>query len=168
MRPARKTLVRRTNAGHVSPSDGKHKQLRRGGPLRASLVRTPASSQVALVYLQLVKEDHRWWWRSFLSGGSTGMFIYGYSFFYFFYHSEMSGLLQVTRSRFLPFKLRVPCAPMSESCNVALRLQHDYRETVVSRTRMPKRRYVGTVYGFEVVSVMADAAEVRFWRNARR
>ena len=39
---------------------------------------------VALIYFQLAREDHRWWWRSFFSGGSTGFFIYAYSFFYFF------------------------------------------------------------------------------------
>mmetsp|Transcript_41743 Transcript_41743/g.94262 ORF Transcript_41743/g.94262 Transcript_41743/m.94262 type:complete len:597 (-) Transcript_41743:525-2315(-) len=49
---------------------------------------------VALVYFQLAREDHRWWWRSFFSGGSTGLFIYGYSFFYFFQRSSMGGWLQ--------------------------------------------------------------------------
>ncbi len=27
---------------------------------------------VALTYFQLAVEDHRWWWRSFMCGGSTG------------------------------------------------------------------------------------------------
>ena len=27
---------------------------------------------VALTYFQLAVEDHAWWWRSFLCGGSTG------------------------------------------------------------------------------------------------
>jgi len=27
---------------------------------------------VAMTYFQLAVEDHRWWWRSFLCGGSTG------------------------------------------------------------------------------------------------
>merc|ERR1719181_2229101 len=39
---------------------------------------------VALIYFQLAREDHRWFWRSFVSGGSTGLFIYGYSVFYWF------------------------------------------------------------------------------------
>ena len=46
---------------------------------------------VALVYFQLAREDHRWWWRSFFSGGATGLFIYAYSFFYFFNRSSMDG-----------------------------------------------------------------------------
>eukprot|EP00752_Nemacystus_decipiens_P008579 g7660.t1 len=49
---------------------------------------------VALIYFQLGREDHRWWWRSFFSGGSTGLFVYAYSFFYFFNRSDMDGLLQ--------------------------------------------------------------------------
>lgn len=51
--------------------------------------------KVALIYFQLGREDHRWWWRSFFSGGSTGLFVYAYSFFYFFNTSDMNGLLQV-------------------------------------------------------------------------
>ena len=31
---------------------------------------------IALTYFQLAAEDHRWWWRSFLSGGMVGAFIY--------------------------------------------------------------------------------------------
>ncbi|CAN0265290.1 unnamed protein product [Pylaiella littoralis] len=49
---------------------------------------------VALIYFQLGREDHRWWWRSFFSGGSTGLFVYAYSFFFYFNRSEMDGLLQ--------------------------------------------------------------------------
>lgn len=49
---------------------------------------------VALTYFQLAIEDWRWWWRSFFSGGATGMFIYLYGVFFFAYRSEMTGLLQ--------------------------------------------------------------------------
>ena len=49
---------------------------------------------MALTYFQLTVEDHKWWWRSFLSGGSTGLFVLAYSFFYYFNRSEMSGFLQ--------------------------------------------------------------------------
>ena len=38
----------------------------------------------------------RWWWRSFLCGGSTGIFIYGYCFYYYFVRSDMSGLMQTS------------------------------------------------------------------------
>jgi len=51
---------------------------------------------IALTYFQLAIEDHRWWWRSFFSGGSTGFFVLGYCVFYYHYRSEMSGFLQTT------------------------------------------------------------------------
>ncbi len=38
----------------------------------------------------------RWWWRSFLCGGSTGLFIFGYCFYYYYARSDMTGLMQVT------------------------------------------------------------------------
>jgi hypothetical protein len=58
------------------------------------LVVVTAFITIALLYFQLAKEDHRWWWRSLTNGGATGLFIFGYSFFYFFKRSSMSGVLQ--------------------------------------------------------------------------
>ncbi|KAE8654783.1 Transmembrane 9 superfamily member 3 [Hibiscus syriacus] len=51
---------------------------------------------VALTYFQLAAEDHDWWWRSFLCGGSTGLFIYAYCFFYYYERSDMSGFMQTS------------------------------------------------------------------------
>ena len=51
---------------------------------------------IALTYFQLAAEDHKWWWRAFLSGGSVGAFIYAYCFFYYFNHSGMTGFLQTS------------------------------------------------------------------------
>lgn len=51
---------------------------------------------VAMTYFQLAQEDHQWWWRSLLSGASTGVFIFAYCFFYYYERSEMSGLLQTS------------------------------------------------------------------------
>jgi len=51
---------------------------------------------IALTYFQLAIEDHRWWWRSLFSGGSTGFFVYAYCFFYYFGRSNMFGLLQTS------------------------------------------------------------------------
>ncbi|KFM26763.1 Putative phagocytic receptor 1b [Auxenochlorella protothecoides] len=51
---------------------------------------------VALTYFQLAAEDHRWWWRSFLAGGSTGIFVYAYCFYYYLARSDMNGLMQAT------------------------------------------------------------------------
>ena len=51
---------------------------------------------IALSYFQLAREDHRWWWSSLVNGGATGLFIFAYSFFYFFHRSNMNGLLQLS------------------------------------------------------------------------
>lgn len=51
---------------------------------------------IALTYFQLAVEDHQWWWRSFLCGGSTGVFVYGYCFYYYFQRSDMTGLMQTS------------------------------------------------------------------------
>jgi hypothetical protein len=39
------------------------------------LIVVTAFVTVALTYFQLAVEDHRWWWRSFLCGGSTALFV---------------------------------------------------------------------------------------------
>jgi len=49
---------------------------------------------IALIYFQLAREDHRWWWISFQYGGATAFLLYAYSFYYFFHASEMAGMLQ--------------------------------------------------------------------------
>mmetsp|Transcript_8620 Transcript_8620/g.14878 ORF Transcript_8620/g.14878 Transcript_8620/m.14878 type:complete len:589 (-) Transcript_8620:493-2259(-) len=49
---------------------------------------------IALTYFQLAIEDHEWWWRSIFSGGSTGLFIFGYCFYYYLARSDMSGFMQ--------------------------------------------------------------------------
>jgi hypothetical protein len=56
---------------------------------------TPSFHLLSTV-LQLAVEDHRWWWRSFLCGGSTAMFVYGYCFYYFYARSGMSGFMQTS------------------------------------------------------------------------
>ena len=32
---------------------------------------------IAFTYFQLIVEDYHWWWRSFFSGGSTGIIVFG-------------------------------------------------------------------------------------------
>ncbi|KAI3798737.1 hypothetical protein L1987_34015 [Smallanthus sonchifolius] len=51
---------------------------------------------VASTYFQLAAEDHEWWWRSFLCGGSTGVFIFGYCLYYYYERSDMSGFMQTS------------------------------------------------------------------------
>jgi hypothetical protein len=58
------------------------------------LLLVTACITVSLTYLQLSGEDHRWWWRSLVSGGSTAFYVYLYCFFFWFTESKMSGFLQ--------------------------------------------------------------------------
>lgn len=60
----------------------------------AILLSVGACISVALTYFLLSGEDYRWWWRSVLSTGSTGIFIFVYSVFYYHNRSNMSGLVQ--------------------------------------------------------------------------
>ncbi|KAL9244937.1 hypothetical protein vseg_018651 [Gypsophila vaccaria] len=60
------------------------------------LIIVTAFITVALTYFQLAAEDHEWWWRSFLCGGSTGLFIYGYCLYYYYARSDMTGFMQTS------------------------------------------------------------------------
>jgi len=51
---------------------------------------------IALTYFQLAIEDHHWWWRSVLSGGSTGIFIFIYCIYYFKFKARMRGFMQTS------------------------------------------------------------------------
>jgi len=44
---------------------------------------TCAEVTVLLVYYQLCAENHRWWWYSFFASGSTAMYMFVYSMFWF-------------------------------------------------------------------------------------
>ncbi|KAF3793802.1 Transmembrane 9 superfamily member 3 [Nymphaea thermarum] len=60
------------------------------------LIIVTAFITVALTYFQLAAEDHEWWWRSVLCGGSTGIFVYGYCLYYYHARSDMSGFMQTS------------------------------------------------------------------------
>lgn len=60
------------------------------------LIIVTAFITIALTYFQLAAEDHEWWWRSVLCGGSTGVFIFGYCFYYYFARSDMTGFMQTS------------------------------------------------------------------------
>jgi transmembrane 9 superfamily protein 2/4 len=40
------------------------------------LIVTCAEISIALTYFQLTAEDHRWWWRSFTTSGSAGVYLF--------------------------------------------------------------------------------------------
>ncbi|EEC11341.1 endosomal membrane protein EMP70, putative [Ixodes scapularis] len=58
------------------------------------LLSVTASISVALTYFQLSAEDYHWWWRSVCTGGSTGLFVFLYALFFYFFRSNMGGALQ--------------------------------------------------------------------------
>ena len=51
------------------------------------LIITCAEITIVLCYFQLCNEDYRWWWRSFLSAGSSAVYLILYSLWY--YHSKL-------------------------------------------------------------------------------
>src|SRR6185312_4228671 len=61
------------------------------------LIITCAEITIVLCYFQLCQEDYHWWWRSFLTPGSSALYLYLYSILYFFTKLQMvklvSGLL---------------------------------------------------------------------------
>ncbi|CAA0810689.1 Transmembrane 9 superfamily member 5 [Striga hermonthica] len=59
------------------------------------LVVLTALFSVGLTYFQLTVEDHEWWWRSMLRGGSTAIFMFCHCI-YFYAKSNMSGILQTS------------------------------------------------------------------------
>ena len=56
------------------------------------LIVTCAEITVVMCYFQLCCEDYTWWWRSFLTSGSAGFYLYLYSFMYFFSKLEITNL----------------------------------------------------------------------------
>ena len=58
------------------------------------LILVTAFMTISLTYFQLAAEDHEWWWRSLVCGGSTAIAVFGYSFYYFHVRSDMTGFMQ--------------------------------------------------------------------------
>ena len=51
---------------------------------------------IVAVYFTLNAENYHWHWISFLSSGSTAVYVFLYSIYYFFYKTKMTGLLQTS------------------------------------------------------------------------
>lgn len=47
------------------------------------LVITCAEISIVMAYFQLCAEDYNWWWRSFLTSGSSAFYLFGYAIVYF-------------------------------------------------------------------------------------
>merc|ERR1712185_331972 len=46
------------------------------------LLITCAEISIVLCYFQLCNEDYNWWWRAFLTAGSSGLYLFAYSMVY--------------------------------------------------------------------------------------
>jgi transmembrane 9 superfamily protein 2/4 len=56
----------------------------------AILFVTCAEITVVMCYFQLCAEDYHWWWRAFLTSGSSAGYMFAYSIFYFFTKLEIT------------------------------------------------------------------------------
>lgn len=57
------------------------------------LVITCAEITIVLCYFQLCSEDYLWWWRSYLTSGSSALYFFLYATFYFFTKLEITKLV---------------------------------------------------------------------------
>lgn len=48
------------------------------------LLITCAEITIVLCYFQLCSEDYRWWWRAYFTSGSSALYLFAYSVFYFY------------------------------------------------------------------------------------
>eukprot|EP01041_Mallomonas_annulata_P001900 gene1900-3679_t len=60
------------------------------------LVMVTVCTTIVSVYIVLNSENYHWHWISFASAGSTAFYVFIYSIYYFFFKTQMSGLLQVS------------------------------------------------------------------------
>ncbi|KAK3003040.1 hypothetical protein RJ639_018796 [Escallonia herrerae] len=57
------------------------------------LLVTCAEITIVLCYFHLCSEDYRWWWRSYLTAGSSALYLFLYSAYYFFTKLEITKLV---------------------------------------------------------------------------
>jgi len=54
------------------------------------LILTCAEITIVMCYFQLCAEDYKWWWRSYLTAGTSAFYMFLYSIFYFFTKLEIT------------------------------------------------------------------------------
>ncbi|EER97171.1 transmembrane 9 superfamily member 9 [Sorghum bicolor] len=57
------------------------------------LIITCAEITIVLCYFQLCSEDYMWWWRSYLTSGSSALYLFLYAAFYFFTKLQITKLV---------------------------------------------------------------------------
>jgi transmembrane 9 superfamily member 2/4 len=48
------------------------------------LILTSSEISIVMIYFQLCNEDYIWWWRAFFTSGTSAVYLFLYSVFYFF------------------------------------------------------------------------------------
>jgi len=74
------------------------------GVVSVILIITVVEVTIVATYVQLCSENYHWWWQSFLVGGSSSIWIFGYLTWYYFTSLHISGFV----SSLLFFLLRLP------------------------------------------------------------
>ncbi|KAI5083006.1 hypothetical protein GOP47_0002749 [Adiantum capillus-veneris] len=57
------------------------------------LIVTCAEITIVLCYFQLCSEDYHWWWRAYLTSGSSALYLFLYAAFYYFTKLEITKLV---------------------------------------------------------------------------
>lgn len=57
------------------------------------LVVTIAEVTVVTIYIQLCSENYHWWWQSFLVGGGSAVWVFGYCIWYYAFKLHISGFV---------------------------------------------------------------------------
>ncbi|OCK77531.1 hypothetical protein K432DRAFT_427938 [Lepidopterella palustris CBS 459.81] len=63
------------------------------GVVSIILIITVIEVTIVVTYAQLCSENYHWWWQSFLIGGSSSIWIFGYLFWYYFAKLHISGFV---------------------------------------------------------------------------
>jgi len=56
---------------------------------------TCAEISIVMCYFQLCAEDYNWWWRSFLTSGSSALYLFGYGILYFVTKLEITQFVSI-------------------------------------------------------------------------
>ena len=57
------------------------------------LLVTISEVTIIVTYTQLCAENHNWWWQSFLTGGSSALWIFAYCIWYYFFKLHITGFV---------------------------------------------------------------------------
>lgn len=87
------------------------------------LAATCAQVSIAMTYLQLCSEDHRWWWKSFFNCASAGVYLILYSLWFLVSRLELVGVLPVviylTYMSMISLLFSIFCGSVGFLCSLA-------------------------------------------------